>query len=471
MIIMGGNPAEAHPVSLQHVLEGKELNRANMIVIDPRMTRTAAHATEYVRIRSGTDIPVIWGMLWHIFKNGWEDKEFIQQRVYGMDDIRKEVAKWTPDEVERVSGVPGAQLERVAKMFATEKPATLIWCMGATQHTVGTANVRAFCIALLATGNVGAYGTGANIFRGHTNVQGATDLGLDIVTLPLYYGLVEGAWRHWCRVWEVDYAWMEGRFDTINGPDGKPVKMMNTPGIPSTRWFDATMYPKDQVSQKDNLKAMFIMGHGGNTVTRMPQAAEGHREARSAGRGRSGADHLGGALRAQEQHLPAADRDQLRDRRLAHGLEPLDPVGREDRRADLRVQGRQRGDVSAGEEARLRRQDVQEHQGREQRPGRRGHPARDQSRRLVDRLLRSVAGAPEGAHEEPGQVRPGVAARPEGSARDRRRLLRPAVAVLGHAGIAASRARTRSTTPTSTSWMAAARSARASASSVWSRPR
>ena len=93
MIIMGGNPAEAHPVSLQHVLEGKEVQRANMIVIDPRMTRTAAHATEYVRIRSGTDIPVISGMLWHIFKNGWEDKEFIEQRVYGMDDIRKEVAK------------------------------------------------------------------------------------------------------------------------------------------------------------------------------------------------------------------------------------------------------------------------------------------------------------------------------------------------------------------------------------------
>ena len=221
MIIMGGNPAEAHPVSLQHVLEGKELHRANMIVIDPRLTRTAAHATEYVRIRSGTDIPVIWGMLWHIFKNGWEDKEFIEQRVYGMDDIRKEVEKWTPEEVERVSGVPGAQLERVAKMFATEKPSTLIWCMGATQHTVGTANVRAFCIALLATGNVGEFGTGANIFRGHTNVQGATDLGLDIVTLPLYYGLAEGAWRHWCRVWEVDYDWMRRRFDKITAPTAK----------------------------------------------------------------------------------------------------------------------------------------------------------------------------------------------------------------------------------------------------------
>jgi formate dehydrogenase major subunit len=276
MIIMGGNPAEAHPVSLQHVLAGKELNRANMIVIDPRLTRTAAHATEYVRIRSGTDIPVIYGMLWHIFKNGWEDKEFIAQRVYGMDDIRKEVEKWPPDEVERVTGVPGAQLERVAKMFATEKPATLIWCMGATQHTVGTANVRAFCIALLATGNVGKFGTGANIFRGHTNVQGATDLGLDIVTLPLYYGLVEGAWKHWGRVWEVEYDWLASRFDMgPPGADGKPVKMMEMPGIPSTRWFDATLLPKDQIAQKDNLKAMFVMGHGGNTVTRMPEAAKG----------------------------------------------------------------------------------------------------------------------------------------------------------------------------------------------------
>jgi formate dehydrogenase major subunit len=275
MIIMGGNPAEAHPVSLQHVLEGKEMQRANMIVIDPRMTRTAAHATEYVRIRSGTDIAVIWGLLWHVFKNGWEDKQFIEQRVYGMDDIRKEVAKYPPDEVERITGVPGAQLERVAKMFATEKPSTIIWCMGATQHTVGTANVRAFCIALLATGNVGAPGTGANIFRGHTNVQGATDLGLDIVTLPLYYGLVEGAWRHWSRVWEVDYQWFVDRFDKSTAADGKVTTTMNTPGIPSTRWFDATLLPKDQVGQKDNIKAMFVMGHGGNTVTRMPQAQKG----------------------------------------------------------------------------------------------------------------------------------------------------------------------------------------------------
>jgi len=266
-IIMGGNPAEAHPVSLQHLLEGAELNKANVIVIDPRMTRTAAHATEYVRLRPGTDIPVLYGMMWHILQNGWEDKEFIAQRVYGFDDARKEIEKWTPEEVERVSGVPGEQLKNVARMFATEKPATLIWCMGQTQHTVGTANVRASCMALLLTGNVGKAGTGANIFRGHDNVQGATDVGLDVVTLPFYYGLAEGAWKHWSRVWEVDYDYLQSRFDSK--------KIMETSGIPLTRWFDAVLLPKDQVDQKDNVRAMFVQGHASNSITRIPESLKG----------------------------------------------------------------------------------------------------------------------------------------------------------------------------------------------------
>jgi formate dehydrogenase major subunit len=267
IMVMGGNPAEAHPVSLQHILEGKELNRANMIVIDPRFTRTAAHATEYVRVRPGTHIPTIYGMLWHIFKNGWEDKDFIHKRVYGMDEIRKEVEKWPPDEVERVTGLPEAQVKRVAETFAKQRPATLVWAMGQTQFTVGTANVRASCILLLATGNVGLNGAGANIFRGHTNVQGATDLGLDVTTLPLYYGLAEDAWQHWCRVWDVDYSWMLSRFANK--------KMMEAPGVTSTRWFDATLLPKEHVDQPDTMKAMFVMGHGANTIARMPAAVKG----------------------------------------------------------------------------------------------------------------------------------------------------------------------------------------------------
>jgi formate dehydrogenase major subunit len=279
MIIMGGNPAEAHPISMQHILSGKEINRANLVVIEPRFTRTAAHATMYVRMRPGTDIPVLMGIMWHVVKNGWEDKEFIRQRVYGMDQVYKEIEKYPPDEVERITGATGEQLGRVAEMLAKQRPATLIWAMGQTQKSVGTANVRASCIALLLTGNVGSAGTGANIFRGHTNVQGATDLGLDVTTLPLYYGLTESAWKHWARVWEVDYEWLQSRFDEVPAKGGRKARTrkqnMETPGIASTRWFDAVLLPEDQIDQANPIKAMFVMGHGGNTIPRIPDAVKG----------------------------------------------------------------------------------------------------------------------------------------------------------------------------------------------------
>ena len=102
MMVMGGNPAEAHPIAMQHLLRGQGAEPVHFFVVDPRFTRTAAHATDYVRIRPGTDIPVIWGMLWHIFQNGWEDKEYIAQRVYGMDEIRAR-----GDEVDAAGGRAG----------------------------------------------------------------------------------------------------------------------------------------------------------------------------------------------------------------------------------------------------------------------------------------------------------------------------------------------------------------------------
>jgi formate dehydrogenase major subunit len=139
--------------------------------------------------------------------------------------------------------------------------------MGQTQHTVGTANVRASCILALMTANVGKPGTGANILRGHDNVQGATDVGLDIVTLPFYYGLAEGAWKHWSRVWEVDYEYLVGRFDEK--------KMMETPGIPLTRWFDAAILPKNDVQQKDVVRAVIVQGHASNSITRIPESMKG----------------------------------------------------------------------------------------------------------------------------------------------------------------------------------------------------
>ncbi len=273
IFIIGGNPAEAHPVSLLHLLSAKEKNGAPLIVCDPRFTRTAAHADEYVRLRPGSDVALVWGLLWHIFENGLEDEEFIRTRVWGMDQIRQEVARWTPEEVERVTGVPGAQLERVARTLAANKPGTVIWCMGGTQHTNGNNNTRAYCILQLALGNMGVAGGGTNIFRGHDNVQGATDLGVLADTLPGYYGLNEGAWAHWARVWQEDIDWLQGRFAVMPGAeaDGSDRLMMSFNGITVSRWIDGVLEDPENLEQPANTRAMVFWGHAPNSLTRMPE--------------------------------------------------------------------------------------------------------------------------------------------------------------------------------------------------------
>ncbi|MGB5706837.1 MAG: formate dehydrogenase subunit alpha [Arenicellales bacterium] len=267
MLFIGSNPAEAHPVSLQHIFRAKE-NGSKMLVIDPRYTRTAAHADHFVQIRPGSDVGIIWGMLWHIFENGWEDKEYIRQRVYGMDEVRAEVANWTPEETERVTGAPEDVVKTAAEMMAKNSPATFVWCMGGTQHTIGNNNTRAYCAFQLALGNIGKEGGGANIFRGHDNVQGATDFCVLSHSLPGYYGLSAGAWKHWSGVWDLDPEWVKSRFspEEVEGDKGKPVHPQNYRGIPVSRWIDGVL--EENIGQKDNVRCMVYNGHAVNSQTR-----------------------------------------------------------------------------------------------------------------------------------------------------------------------------------------------------------
>ncbi len=257
---IGSNAAEAHPVSMLHMLHAKE-NGCKMIVVDPRFTRTAAKADEYVRIRSGSDIAFLFGLLHIIFKNGWEDKKYINDRVYGMDKVKEEVlAKWTPDKVEEACGVGPEQLLKVATWLHENRPGTIVWCMGQTQHTIGNAIVRASCILQLALGNIGKSGGGTNIFRGHDNVQGATDVGPNPDSLPGYYGLVEGSWKHFAKAWGVEFDWLKGRFANPG--------MMSKPGITVSRWIDGVLEKNELIDQDSNLKGVFYWGHAPNSQTR-----------------------------------------------------------------------------------------------------------------------------------------------------------------------------------------------------------
>jgi len=259
-LYIGSNAAEAHPVSMLHMLHAKE-NGCKMIVVDPRFTRTAAKADDYVRIRSGSDIPFLFGVMHHIFKNGWEDKKYIEDRVYGMDKVRDEALNfWTPEKVQEACGVDEATCLKVARTMAENRPSTVVWCMGQTQHTIGNAIVRASCILQLVLGNVGKSGGGTNIFRGHDNVQGATDVGPNPDSLPGYYGLAEGSWKHFAKAWGVDYEWIKKQY-------ASPA-MMTKSGMTVSRWIDGVLEKNELIDQDSNLRGLFFWGHAPNSQTR-----------------------------------------------------------------------------------------------------------------------------------------------------------------------------------------------------------
>jgi len=271
IIIFGANPAVNHPVGFQHFLKAKERNNAKIIVIDPVFTKTAAKADHYCRIRPGTDIPFMYGMLHIIFKNGWHDEKFINDRVYGLEDVMEEAKKWTPEKVEDVTGISAAQLIQVTTLYAKTSPGTLIWAMGLTQHNNGSSNTRMAPILQLALGNMGVEGGGTNILRGHDNVQGATDMACLSDTLPGYYGLSDGSWKYFAKSWGVDYEWLKGRF---NGKE-----WMNKKGFTLARWWAGVLDGKngnDKIHNGGtNLKNLVVMGNGITSIAQQAKVKEG----------------------------------------------------------------------------------------------------------------------------------------------------------------------------------------------------
>ena len=270
IFIIGSNPAVNHPVGFRHFLKAKEKG-AKLIVIDPRYTRTAAKADYFAQIRPGTDIPFVYGMMNLIFENGWEDKKFIDDRVYGMDLIREEAAKWTPEVVEDVTGVPAATLKEITEVYAKNRPGSVVWAMGLTQHTIGSSNTRIAPILQLVLGNMGVSGGGCNILRGHDNVQGASDMANAPDSLPGYYAKNEATWKYFAKMWKVDYEWLQGNFV-------KPEWMMK-PGFTLARWWAGVLDGKDGNDAIDNagdsLKALVVIGNGITSTAQQAKVQEG----------------------------------------------------------------------------------------------------------------------------------------------------------------------------------------------------
>jgi formate dehydrogenase major subunit len=261
ILIIGMNPAENHPISMQHILTAKETNRAVVISVDPRFTKTSAFANKFVRIRSGTDIPFVFGLINIIFANNWQDDRMLQERAYGLEELKAEVAKYDPDTVADITGCSKQDLAWTAKALADNRPGTVIWAMGGTQHNNGTAVVRSYCALQLVLGNMGVPGGGTDVFRGHDGIQGVTDVGGGPETLPGYYGIGESAWKHWAKVWDVPYDWLLSRF--------KSKQMMEKPGFTVARWYEGALLDPKDLGQDVPIKAVMFWGHSTNSLQQM----------------------------------------------------------------------------------------------------------------------------------------------------------------------------------------------------------
>ncbi len=267
IIIIGSNPADNHPVAMQHILKGKEQNGAKIIVVDPRFTKTAAKADLYCRIRTGTDIAFLYGVIRLIRENKWYDEKFLNDRVYGVEEIFKECEEYTPEHVEDITGLPKDLLIQAATMYAAADPGCLIWNQGWTQHSIGSSNTRLGSIMQLILGNVGKPGGGCNILRGHDNVQGSTDIGCLSDTLPGYYGLAEGSWKYFAKQWKVDYEWLKGRF--------KSKELMEAKGNTLSLWIHNVLEAENNKHNGETpLKALVVIGNGISTVTQVHKTKE-----------------------------------------------------------------------------------------------------------------------------------------------------------------------------------------------------
>jgi formate dehydrogenase alpha subunit len=176
IFIIGSNTTENHPIAAKWIFRGKK-NGAKLIVVDPRLTQMAFLADIAVQHRLGTDVALINGLMHIIIKEGWHDKEYVAERTEGFEALSAKLEDYPPDKVAQVTGIDAATLRRMAEMFAKTKPASIVYCMGITQHTTGVDNVKSLANLSMLTGNVGVASGGVNPLRGQNNVQGACDMG------------------------------------------------------------------------------------------------------------------------------------------------------------------------------------------------------------------------------------------------------------------------------------------------------
>jgi len=234
ILITGSNTTENHPVISSVVKRAVTLKGKKLIVVDPRRIRITRYADKWLRQNLGTDVAWINGLMHVIVKEGLHAKAFIESRTEGFDDLQKIIEKYSPDYVEQITGIPAQEIIDAARLYAKADRGCILYCMGITQHTTGTDNVKSLANLAMLCGNMGMAGGGVNPLRGQNNVQGACDMGGLPDVYSGYQKVVDPeARRRMAEAWQVDLL-----------PD--------QPGMKATQMIPA--------AHDGTLKALYVIG-------------------------------------------------------------------------------------------------------------------------------------------------------------------------------------------------------------------
>jgi len=234
ILITGSNTTENHPVLSSYVKRAVKSGNTQLIVIDPRRIKISEFANIYLQQKLGTDVAWINGLMHVIISESLYDKTFVESRTENFDELKTTVEKFTPEYVESITGIARDDIIRTARLYASAKAASILYCMGITQHISGTDNVKSLANLAMLCGNMGIKGGGVNPLRGQNNVQGACDLG----GLPNVFTAYQQVTNEDIRK-KLEFAW-------------KVAKLPDQPGLTVTQ-----MLPK---AHSGDLKAMYIIG-------------------------------------------------------------------------------------------------------------------------------------------------------------------------------------------------------------------
>lgn len=233
IFIIGSNTTEQHPVFGTRIRQAVLRRGAKLIVADPRKIDITEFATLHMRLKPGTDIALLNGLMYIILEKGYEDKEFVANRTENFDEFKANVMQYTPEVASEITGVPVEQLYEAAEILGTSKPGAVLWAMGITQHIVGVQNVRTCANLQMLLGNLGVPGGGVNPLRGQNNVQGACDMGGLPNVYPAYQQVVNDEVRQ-----KFETAW----------------------GTPLSHGVGKTVTEMIPSITEDKIKALYVLG-------------------------------------------------------------------------------------------------------------------------------------------------------------------------------------------------------------------